>query len=112
MNKPMGYETDLGSFGVLLYDSCCGEPIAWGFKILHQLGEDRFNALKNYGRVECLNHLHHEWGLITKTLSRKEAIAQYGSITNEKFGPRGGWKSVTFGKITFISREMASTNVH
>ena len=35
------------------------------------------------------------------------AIKKYGKITNEELGPRGGFRSVTFGDKKFISRKVA-----
>lgn len=99
--KPQGYESDLGEYKAQLFDSYCGEPVDWGFLILHQLGEERFEALRKFGSLQC-SYL--SWFLITKSLTRKEAIEKYGKVTNEEFGPRGGWKSVTFGEKKFITK--------
>jgi len=41
--------------------------------------------------------------VIIKTLTRQKAIEKYGVITEEIFGARGGWKSVTFGQKKFLS---------
>lgn len=103
--KPIGYENELGNFAPAIYDSSCGEPIGWGFKITSHLGEERFNALRKCGELECI---YPTWFLITEKLSRQEAIKKYGEITNEEFGPRGGWKSVTFGKTRFVSKYLKS----
>jgi hypothetical protein len=100
MKKPEGYENDLGSYGLVASDRICGEPIAWGFKLVRHLGDDRFNNLRKFGILECY---HPNWYLIVKTLTREEAIEKYGPITNEEFGPRGGWRSVTFGNKKFGS---------
>lgn len=102
MKKPAGYENDLSDFGIVIYDGWCGEPIAWGFKIIRHLGEERFQNLWKYGRLECVGGSG-QWVVVTKTLTREEAVKKYGEITNEEFGPRGGWKSVTFGDKKFIS---------
>jgi hypothetical protein len=66
---------------ILLYDSWCGKPLVW---------------------IER----HPETGYSAKMLTRSKAIELYGEITNEEFGPRGGWKSVTFGDTKFISHYM------
>src|SRR3990167_965684 len=107
-NKPKGYENDLSEYGPQIYDGYCGEPIGWGFKILNHLGEERFNGLYKFGDLECVNgeHLQSIWSLIVKHLTREEAAEKYGAITNEEFGPRGGFRSVTFGDKKFISRGM------
>lgn len=99
--KPTGFEGDLGSYGIAFYDGNCGEPIAWGFKIIRRLGDERFNELRKFGPLECI---YPDWYLVTKTLSREEAIKKYGDIKEEVFGPKGGWKSVTFGEKKFVSK--------
>lgn len=86
-----------------IYDGTSGEPIGWGYEIINRLGDEQFNGLRQYGSPECV---YPSWFLITKHLTREEAIKQYGPITDEEFGPRGGWKSVTFGETKFSSRQM------
>ena len=102
MEKPTEYENDLSNFGAVIYDGGSGGPIAWGFKIVRHLGEERFQALWKYGRLECVGSSG-QWVVVTKYITREEANEKYGEITNEEFGPRGGWRSVTFGDKTFIS---------
>jgi hypothetical protein len=102
--KPVGYEDDLGEYGPQLYDGWCGEPISWGFQIINHLGDERFSNLHKYGALECC---YPNWYLITKKLNREEAIEKYGKVTNEEFGPRGGWKSVTFGDKKFCSKDLS-----
>lgn len=103
--KPPGFEHDLGDYGPQFYDSNCGEPIAWGFKIVRFLDDQRFKDLGNYGFVEC--GAPGSWFLITEKLTRADAIKKYGKVTAEEFGPRGGFRSVTFGKKKFISSRLA-----
>lgn len=102
--KPPGFENNLSAFGPVMYDGWCGEPVAWGFKIIRYLGEDLFNTLGKHGQPECIDGFTNSWALVTKTLSREEAIALYGVVTDEVFGPRGGWKSTTFGEKKFTSK--------
>ena len=42
------------------------------------------------------------WIYIDRKVTREECIKLYGPITEEVYGPRGGWKSVTFGTTKFI----------
>jgi hypothetical protein len=42
--------------------------------------------------------------VVTKKLTRKEAINVYSEVTDEEFGSSGCWKSVTFGNAIFISK--------
>lgn len=102
--KPLGFENYLSEFGHVLFDGWSDEPVAWGFKITKYLGEELFRELGKHGQLECIDGSSSSWALITKTLSRKEAVAQYGEITDEVFGPRGGWKSTTFGEKKFVSK--------
>lgn len=97
--KPTGYENDLSEYKACLFDSSSGEPVAWGFEIVRRLGQERFDALRQYGSLECS---YPKWFLIVKTLTRAEAIEKYGPLTSEEFGPRGGWRSATFGTKKFI----------
>jgi hypothetical protein len=100
-DKPKGYENDLGNYALIFKDGICSEPVAWGFKIITHLGQDRFDALREFGQLECD---YPAWYLITHHLTREEAIKKYGEITDEEFGPRGGWRSVTFGTTKFRSK--------
>lgn len=106
MKKPEGYEDDLGSYEIVAYDAYCGEPVAWGFKILNRLGEERFNALRKFGALEVVRRdpPMYVWALIAKRLSKEEAIKKYGSITDEERGPRGGFKSDTYGTTQFCHK--------
>jgi|FAXJ01.1.fsa_nt_gi hypothetical protein len=97
--KPEGFENDLGEYGPQVYDGYCGEPIMWGFPIINHLGEERFSQLRSVAKLECC---YPNWYVIVATITRKDAIKKYGKVTNETFGPRGGWKTVTFGTTTFI----------
>jgi len=91
------------NYGPQIYDGWCGELIGWGYKILEHLGEEKFQKLGRYGSIVCV---YPHWFLITKKLTRKEAIKKYGGITDEEFGSRGGWKSVKFGDKRFISEDL------
>lgn len=101
MEKPKGFEEYLGDYGEQIFDSWSGMPIGWGYKIVRHLGEEKWIELGKFGSFECI---YPTWFLITKKLTRDEATEKYGAITGEEFGPRGGWKSVTFGEKKFISK--------
>ncbi|MET9489976.1 hypothetical protein [Nocardia sp. NPDC006630] len=75
--------------GGVLYDSYCGEPVAWA-----RFGEPVIG---------------HEWTehgqvAITGRLSPAEAIRKYGPITEVVLGRNGGFKSVTYGAKKFFCR--------
>ena len=103
--KPTGFENDLSGYQVVAYDACCGEPVAWGFKVIRHLGDERFNLLRSKYNLEYVSN---GWVLIVKELTRDEAMQKYGAITAEEFGPRGGWKSVVFGEKKFFSKQLKS----
>lgn len=81
-----------------LNDSLSGEPVGWGWPVIGRMGEELWNEAQGYGQMV---YDHGQWFLIHRTLTREEAIKKYGPITNEEYGPRGGWKSVTFGSTLF-----------
>ena len=89
------------------FDAVCGKPVMWGHNITNTMTEEEFRDLKslNCVSVEAINSFPVQWIVVTKKLTREEAIKKYGKITNEEFGTRGGWESITFGgKIKFISK--------
>lgn len=102
MDKPKGYESDLGAYEPMYGEN--GIDYAWGFIIARHLGEERFNALKEYGSVEVVDHSSWpvRWAVITKTLSQNEYIEQivkkYGEVTKIKVGPKGGFRYIVYGR--------------
>lgn len=87
----------------IIYDSYCGEPIIWGRYIAEGIHGDILDEIKMGFNVQYISSAK-RWFLIEKTLTRGEAIKKYGEITDEEYGPKGGWKSVTFGKKRFGSK--------
>jgi hypothetical protein len=85
----------------IIKDGWCGEPIMWGRYIVKRLGEEEFTAVRQKHNVQYIDG---NWMVIEKVLTRDEAITKYGEVTNEEFGVRGGWKSVTFGNKKFINK--------
>ncbi len=107
VEKPKGFENDLGSYGVCFYDSHCGEPVSWGFKIVNHLGEQRWAELGHFGDMQCTHGSYNvNWYLIVKELTKEEALEKYGPVTNLEVGPRGGFRSVTYGDKKFLSRKL------
>jgi hypothetical protein len=102
--KPEGYEDDLCDYGPLFVDEICGEVTHWGFKIKRPLDEERFDALGKYGYLVCLEP--GTWGLATKLLTHEEAVVAYGKVTNIERGPRGGFRSITFGTTKFSQKSL------
>jgi hypothetical protein len=104
---PPGYEAELAAYGPVVFDG--GQPIGWGFRIMRRLGEMRFRALEAFGDLHCqmLSGLATEWSLVTRWLSPAEAAEKYGAVTSVERGPRGGFRSVTYGSTRFTSRRLA-----
>jgi hypothetical protein len=94
-----------GGYGPQFHDGYCGEPIAWGYKVIARMDEERWSKGSEYGRLEC-GHETGDWFLITKVLTPDEARAQYGEVTNLELGPRGGFRSVTYGSKKFGSKRL------
>lgn len=78
---------------VVLYDGCCGEPVAWmrygdpiiGYRAI-PVGETGWD--------------HTQW---TRVLTSAEAIEQYGPVTELVVGISGGRRSVTYGTTKFTT---------
>lgn len=98
--KPEGFADELGPYGPVGFAD--GEPIWWGFEILHQIGEERFVELRKRCHLECLSMGH--WAVVTRELSQKEALEKYGPVKEVIRGPRGGYHGVVFEKKTFHGR--------
>ena len=105
-NQAMIEKYGLGKFGPVLNDSGCGEPVAWGHPITRRLGEKTFEELRKYGALEygSPGRLDGTWLLVTKRLSKAEAIEKYGPITHEERGPRGGFRFDIYGDKKFFSK--------
>jgi hypothetical protein len=100
-----------GPYGPQFFDGSCGEPIAWGHAVLARMDEENWKIAAEYGQLEC-DHgsgnwpLKFNWFLISKRLTPEEARKQYGEVNAVETGPRGGFRSVTYGTKRFISRRL------
>jgi hypothetical protein len=94
-----------GPYGPQFSDGYCGETIAWGHAVLARMGEESWNTASEYGQLEC-SHASGNWFLVTKWLTPDEARGQYGEVTAVEIGPRGGFRSVTYGEKRFLSRRL------
>jgi len=101
MQKPEGYEEYLGPFGECLFDSKCGECVAWGFEIVKRMDEELFKKLKQEHTLECR---YPTWYVIVKVLGHNEAVEKYGPASLVMRGPRGGFKWIMFGVKKFSSK--------
>jgi hypothetical protein len=104
--KPAGFEEDLGPYEPVMFGDDGSEPFAWGHRLLTRLGPDRWAALGEQGRLQCFGSiLSPRWFLITRLLSPAEAAEKWGPPSVE-LGPRGGFRSVSYGGKKFSSRDM------
>jgi len=92
-----------GSFAPCIFDAWCGECIGWGFKPNQHLGDILFSKCREYGKWVCL---YPNWYLVTKELTPLQATGKYGKITALELGPRGGFRSVTYGDKRFLVKEL------
>ncbi len=95
----------LGSFRSVLHEDEL--PIAWGHEILRHLGEEKFAALRQYGKPEVIERgWNCKWALVTVALDPPTAVKLLGRVTDLELGPRGGYRSVTYGVMKFYSRQL------
>lgn len=98
-NQPLDAAAALGEPKPILFDSSCGEPIAWGY--------GPFPAPTPNIPGETYRHyatLGAPYYYITRSLTRRDAVALYGPIVDEERGPKGGFRSITFGTKKFVCR--------
>jgi hypothetical protein len=98
--RPREFDDVLSDYGPCSYDASCGEPVRWGFRIKTRLGQDRLAQLSQYGEIKFIGGA---WFVVTKTLTRAAARKAYGECKGDEYGPKGGWKSVTFGDKRFAT---------
>jgi hypothetical protein len=111
---PKGYEPYLGRYGVVVTDG--GVSIGWGFPVIRQMSEEMFRnfpgcpVLVSYKSDLYFSALRGEsignWVFVTRWLTPQESLKNYGQITKVSLGPRGGWRSVTYGTTTFFDKRM------
>jgi hypothetical protein len=95
-----------GCYDACFYDPICGEPVAWGYPVLRQLGEELWAKAQTLGTLECDHDFDPKWFLITRYLTPAEARKQYGEVTNVEVGPRGGFRTVTYGTKQFFTKRL------
>ena len=102
------YKDFLGEYCVVEFDAGCNEPVAWGHYVVKHLGQkwDDFRSQYKIGRTNP-GQLNGQYYVITKALNRNEAIAKYGPVTDELYGPLGGFKWVMLGDKQFYTKSLA-----
>lgn len=99
---PEKFQPYVGEYGVVATDG--KEPVGWGYPIIgEKMGEEMWMEFGQLGKLD-FDYFTKKWTLVTQTLSDAEAISKYGPITNVEYGPRGGYKSITFGSTRFKSK--------
>lgn len=98
----------LGQFGPQVIDKNAGVAVGYGYPIVQQLGPELWAELGQYGKQLLINPQgpNKYYALITNVLTKKEAIRTYGPMTDVQYGPRGGFRSVTYGTTTFVDKLM------
>ncbi len=105
-NIPEKFLPYLGNYCPQYYDSYCGEIIMWGYSIRKRLGQDLWEEISEFGELVCDHGYPAVWSLITKKLTYNEAVEKYGSVTDVELGPRGGFRSITFGGKKFADKNL------
>lgn len=101
---PKEIQQYLGRYGECLFDGSSNEPVMWGYPVVAHMGERLWEEIQRYGRIEYTHDVPQKVFLITKCLTPKEAEKKYGKVTNLELGPRGGFRSVTYGEKKFRSK--------
>ena len=96
----------MGPFGPAMVDECSGITISYGFPVVRYMGEDLFTCAKHAYKAMRYDREADQWYFVTSELTPADAIREYGEVTDMEVGPRKGFKSVTYGKTKFTSREL------
>jgi hypothetical protein len=103
---PAGWEMILGPFEIVVVDKGCNEPIGWGHRVLvDKLDEATLGTMKATGDLEYLVETD-GYAFVTSWLTEEKAIARYGERGETKWGPRGAYKGVFYGKKEFAHKQM------
>lgn len=96
-----------GEYGIVLYDSYCGEAIAWGFRAQTHLGKDLWAEAEKLGTWECIEQ--GVWVLVVRWLTPEEAIETYGPLIDIEEGLGSVYRSATYGAKKFVSSWLKPT---
>lgn len=88
-----------------LVDSWSGKPVA-KVRYVIEMPSELFNEHRH--KMVCVTV--GMWAYVDSIVTREECMELYGPITEEVYGARGGWKSVTFGNTKFISTHLRPVN--
>jgi hypothetical protein len=89
-----------------LVDSWSGKPVA-KVRYVIEMPSELFNEHRH--KMVCVTV--GMWAYVDSIVTREECVELYGPITEEVYGPRGGWKSVTFGTTKFKSEYLRPANL-
>lgn len=91
----------LSDYGPCVFDGWCGKPIRWGYEFIRYVPTDaEYEEISKYGVIDII-YPSKSKSLITKILTKDEAIKLYGEVTEIERGPRGGFRTMTFGTTKF-----------
>jgi len=105
LQMPPDMRQSFGDYGPQIRDGWSGEPIGWGHKLLHHLGEQQWKSATEFGDLEY-GGSPGLYFLITRWLTPNEAREKYGEVSELKLGPQGGFKGVQYGQTGFLSRRL------
>lgn len=104
---PKKFDGYLTGYGPVCYDGYSGEPIHWGYRIIRRLGDELWAELSKLGSIVHVGEpMSSEWALVTKSLTRQDAIEKYGPLAHVELGPRGGFKWIQFGQKKFCLKSL------
>jgi hypothetical protein len=83
-------------------DESCNEVLFSGRKIIKLMPQHIMDDFRKNNKI--IHHGDGNYQVVDNLITREKAIEKYGEISSEEIGPRGGWKSVTFGTTKFTSK--------
>jgi hypothetical protein len=100
---PSEIKNMFGQYGPVVYDGYCGEPVGWGHRPSRYLEKTEFEQAGKHGEWMYISDV---WYLVTKKITKEEALEKYGPVNKLQTGPRGGFRAVNYGDTTFWSKEL------
>jgi len=94
----------LAETGIADVDPRSGEPVAWDRRVIEEIPEDLFDALRARCEMACV---FPDWFLIERRIQFADLMMRHGGVTCVGLGPGGGFKWVrfvdgsTWGHMTF-----------
>lgn len=99
----------LGPYSPMIIEN--DEAVAWGHIVIARINSPAlWDELKTLGHLVVVENsvVANTWAIITRYMTYPEAVALFGPHTEEERGPRGGFRSITFGDKRFYSKTLKS----